>query len=153
MPTVSGMVATDGALDVCSWQVSDYVDPRGWPFWRAGEAPPFRHTLAAQLGDTGGQAMHALVVKVLVDLQSDMVAGRKALVENVAPRVSQAPGFVSGLWLAPDDQGHGLSVVIFESEEQANAGAGMARQLFESGQATAGVTLHSANVREVAASA
>jgi heme-degrading monooxygenase HmoA len=97
--------------------------------------------------------MHAVVVTVDIDPNGDAEAGLKNLREQVAPGVSQAPGFVSGVWLAPDDQNHGLSVVIFESEEAAKAGAAMAKGMFDNRQVPDDVTLNSIDVREVAAKA
>ena len=61
------------------------------------------------------------------------------------PAVSQAPGFVAGYWLEPID-GHGLSVVVFESEEAAKVAA-------ERIQPPSSVTLETVEVREVVASA
>jgi hypothetical protein len=43
---------------------------------------------------------------------------RKALEEQVLPMVKSAPGAIAGYWLAPED-GHGWSIVLFETEEQA----------------------------------
>lgn len=48
--------------------------------------------------------MHAVVVIVNIDLQGDIEAGLKDLKENVVPMVSKAPGFINGVWLAPDDR-------------------------------------------------
>ncbi len=97
--------------------------------------------------------MHAVVVTV--DIESDQAAeeGVKNLRENIAPGVAQSPGFVSGLWLARDEHGHGLSVVIFDNEAAANAGAEMARQTLSSDKTPRGVKLNSLAVREVAARA
>lgn len=52
----------------------------------------------------------------------DREAATQALQEQIIPRVSQAPGFVAGYWnaLGPDK---GVSVVVFESEDQARAAA------------------------------
>jgi hypothetical protein len=44
---------------------------------------------------------------------------------EIAPRVSQAPGFVAGHWTTPDDGQNGLSMIVFDSEEAARAGAEM----------------------------
>jgi heme-degrading monooxygenase HmoA len=97
--------------------------------------------------------MHAVVIKVELASEADDEAGLKNLRENVAPRVSSAPGFVSGFWLARDERDHGLSVVVFDSEEAARAGAEAARQMLTGGQDTPGVTPGSIDVREVVASA
>lgn len=46
--------------------------------------------------------------------------------ENVAPRVREAPGFVSALWMS-DRAGKTLNVLVFSSEETARAGLETAR--------------------------
>ena len=58
--------------------------------------------------------MHAVVVNVTI---SDPEASANELRENVVPQVKQAPGFVTGYWTRKDNSG--VSMVIFESEEQA----------------------------------
>lgn len=90
---------------------------------------------------------------VNIDLQGDIEAGLKDLKENVVPMVSNAPGFINGVWLAPDEQGKAISIVSFDSEHNARAAASMAQQTFDRGQTPPGVTLDSAEIREVAASA
>ncbi len=97
--------------------------------------------------------MHAVVVIVNIDLQGDMEAGLKDLNEKVVPMVKQSPGFVSGVWLAPDEQGKALSIVTLDNEDNAKAAASMAQQSFDSGRNPPGVTLSSIEVRQVAASA
>jgi hypothetical protein len=61
--------------------------------------------------------MHAVVVNVSI---KDRSAAEGELRDNVVPMVSGAPGFVAGYWVAVDE-GHGCSVVVFESEEGARA--------------------------------
>lgn len=65
--------------------------------------------------------MHAALVSVRVpaDVQESAFA---VLQEKVVPMVAGAPGFVAGYWLAPVDD-LGLSVLLFETEEQARAAA------------------------------
>ena len=87
--------------------------------------------------------MHGVVVKVTL---KDQETARNALREQVVPRVSQAPGFVTGYWLRKDDSG--LSFLIFESEEAARA---MSEQI-ESPNPDA-VTIDEVEVREVEANA
>ena len=68
---------------------------------------------------------------------------------EVVPAVSRAPGFQSGVWLAPSaDGGEGLSVVTFDSEDNARQAAGMVRQ-----SAPSNVEVLDVEVREVAANA
>ena len=61
--------------------------------------------------------MHAVVVDVRI---VDQDAAHQMLRERVVPMVSGAPGFVTGVWLEPED-GQGHSIAVFESEEQAQA--------------------------------
>jgi hypothetical protein len=90
--------------------------------------------------------VHAVVIRVTID---DFDRGRAFLTEQVVPRVSQAPGFVSGHWTRSDDSSNGLSMIIFESEEGARAVVDM----IQSQGPGDGVTLEDVEVREVVASA
>lgn len=87
--------------------------------------------------------MHAVVVKVRI---SDQGAAESALREQVVPRASQAPGFVAGYWTRKDNMG--LSMVIFESEQAANAVSEQVRSM-----APEGVAVEDVEVREVVAHA
>jgi hypothetical protein len=91
--------------------------------------------------------VHAAVARVTV---KDEEAARKMLTEEVVPRASAAPGFVAGYWTRSSSDQSGLSMVVFESEEGANAAAEMIRQGPPNPDA---VTLDSVEVREVIASA
>jgi hypothetical protein len=91
--------------------------------------------------------MHALVVTVKID---DFEKGRQFLTEQVVPRVSQAPGFVAGYWTRSDDNSNGLSLIVFESEDQAQSVA----QMIEQAQGMDdSVDLQGTEVREVVANA
>jgi hypothetical protein len=61
--------------------------------------------------------MHAVTVKVSI---LDRERAERELRERIVPMVSQAPGFVAGYWLEEQD-GKGASLVVFESEENAQA--------------------------------
>ncbi len=87
--------------------------------------------------------MHAVVVKVTIN---DAEAGLSELREVVVPRVSQAPGFVTGHWTRKDNSG--MSMMIFESEDAANAVTEQVRS-----SVPAGATLEDIEVREVVANA
>ena len=65
---------------------------------------------------------------------------------EIVPRVSKAPGFVSGYWTRKDNTG--LSMVIFESEEAANAMSEQVRSMVPDA-----ITVEEVEVREVAAHA
>ena len=72
--------------------------------------------------------MHAVVVAVKIEPdQAD--ASRTVLENEVVRRVSQAPGFSSGYWTAANDQTNGLSMVLFDTKNNAEAAANMARSM------------------------
>ena len=89
--------------------------------------------------------MHAVLVKVSI---SDFEGSVKELRETVVPRISSLPGFVAGYWTRSSDGSNGRSMLVFESEEAAQAAAERVQ-----GSVPEGVTLESAEVREVVASA
>ena len=60
--------------------------------------------------------MHGVIVKVTIN---DPDTATTTLREDVVPRVSQAPGFVTGYWTRKDNSG--LSLIVFESEDAARA--------------------------------
>ncbi|MGP0034299.1 MAG: hypothetical protein ACLP4R_06955 [Solirubrobacteraceae bacterium] len=87
--------------------------------------------------------MHAVVVKVTIN---DREAAERALNEQLVPRVSQLPGFVAGYWTIKDDTG--LTMIIFESQDAANAMSEIARSVVPDA-----MSLDDVEVREVAAHA
>jgi hypothetical protein len=87
--------------------------------------------------------MHAVVVRVNID---DSEGATARLRDEVVPRVSQAPGFVTGYWTRKDNTG--LSMLVFESEEAATN----AEERVRANKPDA-VTLESTEVREVVANA
>jgi hypothetical protein len=87
--------------------------------------------------------MHAVIIRVNI---KDPEVATTALREQVVPRVKQAPGFVAGYWTRKDNTG--LSMVVFESEEAAQA----ASEQIPSGMPDA-VDLEGVEVREVVESA
>ena len=92
--------------------------------------------------------MHAVVVSVSI-APGQIESSRKALKDEVVPRVSKAPGFVKGYWTAGADATRGLSFVVFASEQDATNAAQMVRNA----PPPAGVTMGSVEVREVIAEA
>jgi len=78
---------------------------------------------------------------------SDAAAATKALAERVVPMVKAAPGFVAGYWVRLDE-GHGVSLVVFETEEQARSGSPQ-----EGTSGPDGVTFTSVRIGEVVGSA
>ena len=91
--------------------------------------------------------MHAVVVRVNIN---DFDRGRQFLTEEVVPRVKQAPGFVAGYWTRSSSDNKGLSMVVFDTEDQANAAKAMIEQGPPNPDA---VTLDGVEVREVIESA
>ena len=87
--------------------------------------------------------MHAVIVRVTLH---DVEAALEFLRNKVVPRASQEPGFVKGYWLRKENSG--LSVLIFESEQAADAASKRIEPLSE-----APVTLEEVELREVAAEA
>jgi hypothetical protein len=61
--------------------------------------------------------VHATLVRLTIDPEQAPAAA-EALMSDILPRVRSASGFVAGYWLEPAD-GQGLSIVLFETEEQA----------------------------------
>ena len=91
--------------------------------------------------------MHAVVARVTI---SDFESARQNLQEQVVPRVRQAPGFVAGYWTRSGEGADGLSMLLFESEDNARSAADMVR---EGAERIAAVTLESVEIREVVAHA
>jgi hypothetical protein len=61
--------------------------------------------------------MFAVVVRERGE-QHQLDASGAHLVANVLPRVQQAPGFISGLWMT-DKAGGTLNVLVFDSQDAA----------------------------------
>jgi hypothetical protein len=87
--------------------------------------------------------MHAVVINVSF---TDFAAA-KAELSGLVPRVSGAPGFVAGYWVALS-QDKGTSIVVFDSEDSAQMLVGMVE-----GAPAMSVTVDSVEVGEVMAHA
>ena len=92
--------------------------------------------------------MHALVVRVTIH-NADRT--RDVLNNQVVPQVSGAPGFKTGYWTWATGGGDGLSMIIFDSEENARTVGDRIRAI--AADAPDDVTLDGVEVREVVASA
>jgi hypothetical protein len=90
--------------------------------------------------------MYAVVVNVSI-ASGQFAAARKALNEQVVPRVKQAPGFVKGYWTVREDSSQGTSMMIFRSKQDADNAVTMVRNA----PVPPGVSVNSAEVREVIA--
>jgi hypothetical protein len=90
--------------------------------------------------------MFGVVSKVDLPEGHTLEQGRQELETGVLPMLRNAPGFVSAVFLSPSSGREGLSVIVFQTKEQAEMALQM-RKLPE------GITLISDEIREVAASA
>ncbi len=86
--------------------------------------------------------MHTVWVKVTVNDSSS----EETLQSQVVPRVKEQPGFQAGYWTRSGDSG--VSLVVFNSKDAANAAAEQVRSV-----APEGVTVEDVEVREVVAHA
>jgi hypothetical protein len=94
--------------------------------------------------------MYAVFTEVNAD-ESHVEAAREFIPEHAAP-MARERGAKSGHWLAPQN-GRGVTVIVFETEEEARTAAAM----FRVGEppmpgAPEGVTVKTVEVREVIAS-
>ena len=62
--------------------------------------------------------MYAVLIEVDV-AGVDREAGIQGLREHIVPAITQLPGFQSGTWLTGDQQGMGLSLTLWDTEEHA----------------------------------
>ena len=62
--------------------------------------------------------MHAVVVNVGIERGHEEEA-EEFLKAQVLPAMKQIPGIRSGYWLAPDETGQGVTVFLFDKEEEA----------------------------------
>ena len=94
--------------------------------------------------------MHALVISVTIH---DADRTREVLNSQVVPQISGAPGFKTGYWTWATTGGqlNGLSMIVFESEENARAAGDRVSAI--AAAAPGDVTLDGVEVREVVASA
>lgn len=63
--------------------------------------------------------MHAIVIHAGI---TDLAEAKRGLTEEVIPMMKGAPGFLGAYFVAVDDT-HGVSIEVFETEEQARAAA------------------------------
>jgi hypothetical protein len=104
--------------------------PEGRPVRPLDRSTHWIHTTSDHYSDTApeypgaGQErerliMHATVVHVNIH---DQAEAKRALDQEFIPMLRGAPGFVGAYFVAVDDT-HGVSIQVFETEEQAKAAA------------------------------
>ena len=89
--------------------------------------------------------MHAALVTITIDPEQAPAAAA-ALMDDILPRVTSAPGFTAGYWLEPAD-GQGFSILLFDTEEQTRQAAEAAGQW-----SAPGVSIGDVEIRRVAVS-
>lgn len=89
--------------------------------------------------------MHAVVVSVTVNKPEEATS---YLRDQVVPRVSQAPGFVTGYWVKLEGSDKGRATIVCESEEAARDLAGKITPAPEGA-----TTIDSVDIGEVVANA
>jgi hypothetical protein len=93
--------------------------------------------------------MRAVLIEVDVG-GVDREAGLSALREQIVPAIKQLPGFQSGTWLVGNDEGRGLSLTLWDTEENART---MASRFGPGSNAAPSASVVRCEVREVAATA
>lgn len=92
--------------------------------------------------------MHAVLIEVDV-AGVDREQGFEALREQIVPAIKALPGFQSGTWLTGGTDGKGLSLTLWDTEENARAMA----DRFGGSTPIASASVIRCQVREVAATA
>jgi hypothetical protein len=93
--------------------------------------------------------MHAVLIEVDV-AGVDGEAGINVLREQIVPAIKALPGFQSGTWLTGGADGKGLSLTLWDAEDNARA---MAERFGPGSSPTASASVVRCEVREVAAAA
>jgi hypothetical protein len=88
--------------------------------------------------------MKAVVVHATI---SDFDQAHQALNDETIPKIAAAPGFVTGWWLAPREDGKGMAVVVFDSEE---AAAGLLAVMQPGAKPNPYATVESVELRDIA---
>lgn len=93
--------------------------------------------------------MYAVLIEVDVS-GVEREAGLQGLREHVIPAITQMPGFRSGTWLSGNADGKGLSLTLWDTEEEAND---MASRFGIGASPAMAASVARCEVREVAATA
>jgi hypothetical protein len=89
--------------------------------------------------------MHAALITVTID-PARAPAAAAALMSDILPGITAAAGFTAGHFLEPDD-GQGLSILLFDTEEHARQAAAMM-----AGWPAPRVTIDQVEIRRIAVS-
>jgi hypothetical protein len=97
----------------------------------------------------GGVMTHAVLIEVDV-AGVERGEGLQGLREGIVPAIRELPGFQSGVWLTGNEAGRGLSLTLWETEENAQT---MASRFGVGSSPQASARVVRCELREVAATA
>ena len=93
--------------------------------------------------------MHAVLIEVDVS-GVDPAEGLGALRGHIVPAIKSMPGFQSGTWLPGNEEGKGLSLTVWDTEDHAR---GMAERFGPGSSPTATASVVRCEIRPVAVTA
>jgi hypothetical protein len=93
--------------------------------------------------------MYAVLIEVDVT-GVDPEEGLRALQEQIVPAIRQLPGFRSGTWLTGNQDGRGLSLTLWDTDQHART---MAKRFGPGSNPTASASVVRCKIRDVAATA
>jgi hypothetical protein len=93
--------------------------------------------------------MYAVLIEVDV-AGVDPAEGLWALQEQIVPAIRHLPGFQSGTWLTSNEDGRGLSLTLWDTDQHARA---MAERFGPGSSPTASASVVRCEIRNVAATA
>ena len=93
--------------------------------------------------------MRAVLIEINVE-GVDPQAGLDGLRNQLVPAIKAMPGFRSGTWLTGNEHGRGLSLTLWETDEQAQA---FADRFGPGASPQAGAAVERCELREVGATA
>ena len=93
--------------------------------------------------------MYAVLIEVDVS-GVDPAEGLRALRDHIVPAIRATPGFQSGTWLPGNEEGKGLSLTVWDTEDHAR---GMAERFGPGSNPTATASVLRCEVRPVAVTA
>jgi len=103
------------------------------------------------LGGPNAEESHVFAVLIEVDVAGvDREQGLVVLREHVVPAIKSLRGFLSGTWLAGGPDGKGLSLTLWETEDDARA---MSDRFGPGSSPAASASVVRCEIREVAVTA
>ena len=93
--------------------------------------------------------MYAVLIEVDVT-GVDPEEGLRALQQQIVPAIRQLPGFRSGTWLTGNQDGRGLSLTLWDTDQHART---MAEHFGPGSSPTASASVVRCEIRDIAATA